>query len=120
MSTWNADLVVDVLKARCPNLVWTQVAEGLDHDGFHLPDRQGFILMMRCLNRGFGNEPFPLQTVLSKVWGNAQGQVSFLSHAVTMPPDVFSFDMSRRKLPAVEGLQVYLWYSAAFCTFAPH
>lgn len=108
VSTWNADLVVDVLRVKCPNLVWTQVVERLDHDGFHIPDHQGFILMMRCLIRGLGTEPFPLQSVLSKIWSNALGQISFLNHAVTMSPDVFSFDNSRRKLAVVEGLQVQL------------
>lgn len=107
-SSWNVDLVVDILNSKFPSLAWTRVVEELDHKELYIPDKQGFSLMMRCLTRGLGNQPFPLSTVISRVWDNTSGQISFLNHAVTTTPDVFSFENSKRKLAISEPLQVIL------------
>lgn len=42
-------------------------------------------------------ELFPLDAVIGRVWKNTAGQVSFLRHAVSAPPEVFSFAHSSRK-----------------------
>jgi len=42
-------------------------------------------------------DPFPLEAVCGKVWRHGEGQLSFLKHAVTAPPEIFTFVHSSRK-----------------------
>ena len=45
-----------------------------------------------------------LQAIVGKLWSNGQGQLSFLRHAVTAPPDVFTFEHAPQKVAPLEGL----------------
>ena len=42
-------------------------------------------------------DPFPLEAVCGHPWENGEGQLSFLVHAVSAPPEVFTFAHSLRK-----------------------
>lgn len=42
-------------------------------------------------------DPFPLEAVCGYPWRNGEGQLSFLIHAVSASPEVFSFAHSQRK-----------------------
>jgi hypothetical protein len=42
-------------------------------------------------------ELFPLEAVIGRIWKNTAGQLSFLRHAVSAPPEIFSFAHSSRK-----------------------
>lgn len=42
-------------------------------------------------------DPFPLEAVCGHPWKNGEGQLSFLVHAVSAPPEVFTFAHSLRK-----------------------
>lgn len=42
-------------------------------------------------------DSFPIQAICGAVWKNGEGQLSFLRHAVSAPPDVFTFSHSPRK-----------------------
>lgn len=42
-------------------------------------------------------DPFPLEAVCGHVWQNGEGQLSFLKHAVSAPPELFTFAHSLRK-----------------------
>lgn len=43
-------------------------------------------------------DPFPLHAICGSVWKNSEGQLSFLKHAVSAPPEVFTFAHSLRQL----------------------
>lgn len=43
-------------------------------------------------------DPFPLHAVCGSLWKNTEGQISFLKHAVSAPPDKFTFAHSSRHL----------------------
>lgn len=56
---------------------------------------------------GVEQDPFPLEAVCGHPWQNGEGQLSFLIHAVSAPPEVFTFAHSLRKqvpLCAAPGL----------------
>lgn len=42
-------------------------------------------------------DPFPLEAVCGHPWKNGEGQLSFLVHAVSASPEVFTFAHSLRK-----------------------
>ena len=103
-STWNLNMVMDVLKAAHPGMInWKQVAELLDHPEFLLPDQQSFMLLASAFLRGSGQQ-LPLAAVVGKRWVNSTGQMSLLHQAVLAPPELFSFEGSEHKIAPVEGL----------------
>jgi len=100
---WNWKVVLDVIKRQAQNLQWERIAELLDHPGFSVPDQQGFVLLVSAYKYGAG-EQLPVKSVVGRVWGCHGGQLSFLRHAVSAGPELFSFQGSERKLAPVEGL----------------
>jgi CCR4-NOT transcription complex subunit 1 len=78
--------------------------DNLDHDGFSLPDQKGFLLLLTVYNKAC-QDPFPLEAVCGKVWRNGEGQLSFLKHAVSAPPEIFTFSHSSRKQAPLENIQ---------------
>jgi hypothetical protein len=86
--------------------------ENLDHDGFSLPDQKGFLLLLTVYNKAC-QDPFPLEAVCGKVWRNGEGQLSFLKHAVSAPPEIFTFSHSSRKqVRRIPALVVYVAFAA--------
>ena len=60
-------------------------------------------------------EPFPLDAITGRVWKNITGQVSFLRHAVSAPPEVFPFaHASRKQVNCQTGLKS-CYYSCGSC-----
>lgn len=96
-------VVIDAIKAAAPGLNWGRVAEALDHPGFNVPDQQGFVLLVSAYKHAAG-EQLPVKVMVGHVWTNHGGQLSFLRHAVSAPPEVYSFQSSERKIAPVEGL----------------
>lgn len=101
---FNVEAAVDALKEASPSLDWRVVAEHLDCDKFLLRSAQGFLHLVDGIKRGLGSEDFPLSAVLSVLWANPAGQLSFLAHAVTSPPEVLTFDKHGRCASPLEGL----------------
>ena len=101
---WDFDLLIDVLKAQHPDLNWFGVATALDYEEFYVPDPQAFKLLMSSFKKAF-QELFPLETVIGRLWRNADGQVSFLRQATLAPPEVFTFEHSRKKMNRLDGIQ---------------
>ncbi|ONK63797.1 uncharacterized protein A4U43_C07F19040 [Asparagus officinalis] len=97
LNTWNVDVLVDSIKQLAPKTDWTCVMENLDHEGFNIPDETSFSLLMSIYNKAC-EAPFPLHAICGSVWQNAEGQLSFLRHAVSAPPDVFTFAHCSRHL----------------------
>ncbi|PWA61470.1 CCR4-Not complex component, Not1, C-terminal [Artemisia annua] len=46
----------------------------------------------------FSKEPFPLSVIFGNVWENTEAQLLFLKHAISAPPEVFTFAHSSRQL----------------------
>ncbi|KAH8935189.1 hypothetical protein BDL97_17G016600 [Sphagnum fallax] len=103
-TTWNVDVLVDAISELAPGISWRSVMENLDHDGFSLPDQKGFLLLLTVYNKAC-QDPFPLEAVCGKVWRNGEGQLSFLKHAVSAPPEIFTFSHSSRKQAPLENIQ---------------
>lgn len=102
LKSWNVDVLVDSIKQLAPRTNWTRVMENLDHEGFNVPDEAAFSLLMSIYNKACP-DPFPLHAICGSVWKNAEGQLSFLRHAVFAPPDVFTFAHSSRQLTLADS-----------------
>jgi CCR4-NOT transcription complex subunit 1 len=102
-SRWNVSVIVEGLKAANPALDWSRVAEHLDHPRFSIPNAAAFQVFMAAW-RHASVSPFPLHAIVSGLWSNTAGQLSFLQQAAAAPPDVFSWDHAARKQEPLEGL----------------
>lgn len=102
-TTWNVDVVEEVLIERAAHLSISSAMMKLDQPEFNIPDQTSFTLLMQMYKR-LTSDPFPIEAVCGDLWGNTAGQMSFLSHAVFVPPEVFTFKHTPRKQAPVEGL----------------
>lgn len=102
-TTWNVEATVEAIKELAPAVSWVEAMKCLDHEGFLLPDPKSFIVLINMFSLAT-QDPFPIEAICSGVWANAQGQLSFIQHAVSAPPEMFSWASSARKLAPVEGL----------------
>ncbi|XP_050387579.1 uncharacterized protein LOC126803899 isoform X2 [Argentina anserina] len=103
LNTWNIDVLVDTINQLAPNTNWISVIENLDHEGFYIPNQEAFSFFM-SLYQHVCQEPFPLHAICGSVWKNTEGQLSFLKHAVSSPPEVFTFAHSVRQLPYADAV----------------
>ena len=94
---WKTDVVVDVLRAAYPHLRWEEVAAALDYDGFVVPDESANMLLLSTWQRAAG-AAFPVEALCGRLWSNTLGQLSFLKHAVGVPPHLLRWDIGPRKL----------------------
>lgn len=101
--SWNFAVAVAGLKAAAPELNWALVASQLDSDAFAIPDQQAFVQLLSAF-RLATHEQFPLRAVVGRLWANAPAQLSFLRHAVAVPPELFTFEGSDKRQPPLEGL----------------
>lgn len=97
LNSWNTDVLIESIKQLVPGINWGIVFENLDHGGFYIPNEAAFTFFMSIYKRAC-QDPFPLHAVCGSVWKNAEGQLSFLKHSVSVPPEVFTFAHSLRKL----------------------
>jgi hypothetical protein len=102
-ATWNVAVVVDVIKGRAPGLSWRGVAEGLDHEGFLVPEPAGLGILTTAFRRATG-ESLPIAALVGRRWANAAGQLSLLAAATVAPPDAVPWDASPRRVAPLEGL----------------
>ncbi|KAL5812656.1 hypothetical protein ACOSQ3_027606 [Xanthoceras sorbifolium] len=102
-SSWNIDVLVDSIMQLAPGTNWIHVMECLDHEGFYIPNEGAFSFFMSIYARAC-QDPFPLHAVCGSSWRNADGQLSFLRHAVSAAPEIFTFAHSVRKLAYDEVL----------------
>ncbi|KAK4379437.1 hypothetical protein RND71_001299 [Anisodus tanguticus] len=103
LSSWNAGVLVDAIKQLAPGLNWVTVMENLDHEGFYIPDEAAFSILMSIYKHAC-QDPFPLGAICGSIWKNAEGQLSLLKYAVTVPPEVFTFAHSGRQLEYVDAV----------------
>ncbi|XP_057952190.1 uncharacterized protein LOC131146551 isoform X3 [Malania oleifera] len=103
LSSWNIDVLVDTIKQLAPRTNWVLVMENLDHEGFYFPNEEAFSFFMSIYSHAC-QDPFPLHTICGSVWKNIDGQLSFLRHAVSAPPEIFTFSHSVRQLGYVDAL----------------
>ncbi|XP_004306964.1 PREDICTED: CCR4-NOT transcription complex subunit 1-like [Fragaria vesca subsp. vesca] len=103
LNTWNIDVLVDTINQLAPDTNWISVIENLDHEGFYIPNKEAFSFFMSVYQH-VCQEPFPLHAICGSVWKNTDGQLSFLKHAVSSPPEVFNFAHSVRQLPYVDAV----------------
>ncbi|KAK8969351.1 hypothetical protein KSP40_PGU002018 [Platanthera guangdongensis] len=104
LNSWNADVLVDSIRQLAPTINWVKVMENLDHEGFNIPDETSLSLLM-SIYRKASQDPFPLHAVCGSIWRNAEGQLSLLRHAVSAPPDVFTFAHSSRHMIQSDSFQ---------------
>ncbi|PIN21929.1 hypothetical protein CDL12_05383 [Handroanthus impetiginosus] len=97
LNSWNVDVLVESIKQLAPGINWTNVMEKLDHEGFYIPNEAAFSFFM-SVYRHACQDPFPLHAICGFVWNNIEGQLSFLKHAVSTPPEIFTFAHSERQL----------------------
>ncbi|CAK9208187.1 unnamed protein product [Sphagnum jensenii] len=104
LTTWDVDVLLEAINQLAPSVSWRSVLENLDHEGFSLPDQKAFSLLLTIYYKAC-KDPFPLEAVCGKVWRHGEGQLSFLKHAVTAPPEIFTFVHSSRKQAQLENIQ---------------
>lgn len=102
MSSWNIDVVVNCIQSLVPTLDWSNVVEHLDFPGFIIPDQKAFAFLISFFVHALPK--VPIEAICGRIWNNAEGQLSFFQHAVSSPPELFSFAHSPRCQPPVEGL----------------
>ncbi|XP_019161048.1 PREDICTED: CCR4-NOT transcription complex subunit 1 [Ipomoea nil] len=102
-SSWNGDVLIDAIKELAPGLNWGTVMKNLDHEGFYVLNEPAFAFLM-SMYKCACQDPFPLQAVCGSIWKNSEGQLSFLSHAVVAPPEVFTFAHSGRQMAYVDAV----------------
>jgi len=102
-ATWNVGVVVDVIKARSPGLAWQRVAEGLDFDGFLVPEPAGLGILTSAFRRATG-QSLPISALVGRLWSNTAGQLSLLAAATVAPPDAVPWDASARRIAPLDGL----------------
>lgn len=103
LSSWNADVLIDAIKQLAPGLNWVTVLDNLDHEGFYIPDGAAFSFLMSIYKHAC-QDPFPLGTICGSIWKNAEGQLSLLKYAVSVPPEVFTFAHSKRQLDCADAV----------------
>ncbi|XP_052210992.1 uncharacterized protein LOC127813907 isoform X2 [Diospyros lotus] len=103
LSSWNIDVLIDSIEQLAPGTNWTCVIENLDHEGFNLPNEAAFLFLMSVFRHAC-QDPFPLHAICGSVWKNSEGQLSFLKHAVSVPPEVFTFAHSGRQLAYADSV----------------
>ncbi|XP_019056501.1 PREDICTED: CCR4-NOT transcription complex subunit 1-like [Tarenaya hassleriana] len=103
LKSWNVEILVETIKQLAPGTNWVQVIENLDYDEFYIPNMEAFSFFM-LLFRNACKDPFPLDVICSSVWKNVEGQLSFLKHAISSQPEVFSFVHTARKLAYVDDV----------------
>jgi CCR4-NOT transcription complex subunit 1 len=112
--TFNVELIVDALKEAVPGLSWSRgVEKYLDSEKFLLKDKRGFLALVGGIRRGLEGGEFPLDSLMSQgVWKNMSGQLSFLAHAVSAPPEVNSRHALSRQLHLLvrQGF-MFIYYS---------
>ncbi|KAG0558987.1 hypothetical protein KC19_10G070300 [Ceratodon purpureus] len=101
LSSWRVDILLGAINQLNPSLNWSLIVSSLDYEGFFLPDENAFTLFMTMYKLGC-EDPFPIDAICSHVWKNDEGQLSFLRHAISAAPEVFSFAHSTRKLMETE------------------
>ncbi|XP_048431931.1 CCR4-NOT transcription complex subunit 1 isoform X3 [Pyrus x bretschneideri] len=101
LNTWNIDVLVDTIKQLAPGTNWIQVIENLDHEGFYIPNQEAFSFFMSVYQH-VCEDPIPLHVICGSVWKNTEGQLSFLKHAISAPPEVFTFAHSVRQLAYID------------------
>ncbi|KAL0397728.1 UNVERIFIED_CONTAM: CCR4-NOT transcription complex subunit [Sesamum calycinum] len=97
VDSWDGEVLVDSIKQLSPGINWINVMEKLDHEGFYIPNEAAFSFFMFVYKHAC-QDPFPLHAICGSVWNNIEGQLSFLKHAVSVSPDVFTFAHSERQL----------------------
>ncbi|KAJ0736881.1 putative CCR4-Not complex component, Not1, MIF4G-like domain superfamily [Helianthus annuus] len=110
LNSWNTDVLIESIKQLAPGISWIAVIENLDHEGFYVPDEAAFLLLISCYKRA-SQDPFPLAAVCGNVWKNTEGQLSFLKHAVSVPPEVFTFAHCKRQLANVDAVHSHKYQS---------
>lgn len=103
-TSWDPAAVVQAVQSVNPDLNWETVMSNLDHKDFWVPDSASFLWLVHACDLARPDEPFPLDTVLGRIWNNKRGQVTFLKYAVDAPADVFTFAHSQRLAPPLEGI----------------
>ncbi|KAH9627459.1 hypothetical protein KSS87_006150 [Heliosperma pusillum] len=101
LSSWNVSILVDSIKQLAPDTNWVKVMENLDHEGFYIPSEDAFSFFM-TIYKCACQELFPIHAICGSVWKNSEGQLSFLKYAVSVPPEIFTFSHSIRKLAYVD------------------
>ncbi|XP_074263170.1 uncharacterized protein LOC141585978 isoform X2 [Silene latifolia] len=101
LSSWNVNILVDSIKQLAPDTNWVKVMENLDHEGFYISSEDAFSFFM-TIYKCACQELFPIHAICGSVWKNSEGQLSFLKYAVSMPPEIFTFSHSIRKLAYVD------------------
>lgn len=102
-NSWNTGVLIESIRQLAPGINWIAVIENLDHEGFYVPDEAAFSFLMSSYRHAC-QEPFPLSAVCGTLWKNAEGQLSFLKYAVSVPPEVFTFAHSGRQLAYVDAV----------------
>lgn len=103
LTSWNWPVVVDGLRAAAPRLNWAKVAMCLDSERCALPDQAAFALLAAAYRRGAG-EQLPVEALTGGMWKHPACQLALLRLAAAAPPEVFSFQSSKRLVAPLEGM----------------
>ncbi|KAG2431214.1 hypothetical protein HXX76_009742 [Chlamydomonas incerta] len=109
LTSWNWPLVVDCLKAAAQGqsgrLSWAKVAECMDSERALLPDAAAFTVLASAFRRGAG-EQLPVAALTGRMWKNPACQLALLKLAASAPPEVFTFESSKRLVTPLEGMNI--------------
>ncbi|CAN0921789.1 CCR4-NOT transcription complex subunit 1 [Linum grandiflorum] len=103
VSSWDVEVFVRTIKQLAPDTNWIKVIEGLDHEGFCVPNEEAFSFFMSIYGCAC-QDPFPLHAICRAPWKNTEGQLSVLRYAVLAPPEVLTFAHSGRQLAYMDAV----------------
>lgn len=105
-TTWDVNVLIDVIRELQPDIDWIRVMKGLDHEGFHVPDEETFDYLLSFFSKAC-QEPFPMDRVCGRIWRNYDGQFTLLKYALATPSEVGKPFLSSDKLSAQKGWREY-------------
>ncbi|CAN1849445.1 CCR4-NOT transcription complex subunit 1 [Linum perenne] len=103
VTSWDVEVLVKTINQLALDTNWTKVIEGLDHEGFYIPNEEAFSFLMSIYGCAC-QDPFPLHAICRAPWKNTEGQLSILRYAVLAPPEVFTFAHSGRQLAYMDAV----------------
>jgi CCR4-NOT transcription complex subunit 1 len=89
-STWNLEIVADVLNQECRGLNWTLVAKSLDTPRLSIRTEGDYQILSRLFVRISGT-PIPAAGLLASLWNNRPAQFAMLMLSANSPRAIVDF-----------------------------
>uniref|UniRef100_K3W9T3 CCR4-Not complex component Not1 C-terminal domain-containing protein n=1 Tax=Globisporangium ultimum (strain ATCC 200006 / CBS 805.95 / DAOM BR144) TaxID=431595 RepID=K3W9T3_GLOUD len=100
-TSWNLDVIAEVLQKDYSSIKWTKVAEKLDREDLDIQNPTQLRILITAFQK-FSQTKFRIASLL-RTWTHSRAQLSFFKAAIESPPEVISFAESPNKVAPFEG-----------------